>query len=376
MNHLILNKIIVVLFIGLMLIIGVYHTYGITPFLRRSYTIEAWWQVQNIKCNSTVFENSLQRIIQDYGSLSNQIILMKKNGESISCNSGNNVFTDTRFRYASLTKVITAALVLESERVGDIKLDDMLSEYIQLSQVKDTRVQNIKLYNLLNHTSGFDRLRSRDPMIQEGKRAWCPYDLEKLNYLRLDHSPGKFFSYDNRNYCLVAVVLERVTHQSFEALLQQYLEYYNFRNIKLLKGPFLNDEVKYDFRYEKYYFPSYAEKFDFHAMQAVAGLSGSASDYAKLIHFFLYERRLPLIENITQYKNTKGELVNLTIALRQKKMKTGEEVFYHTGALPAARSLLIIRENGDIIVWLGSGVPADPNLETEDLMEVILSNIN
>ncbi len=373
-----INKILCILILIITILFGIYYTYGITPFLRKTYKIEAWLTNQGVNCikSSPQSKKVLKNIIYDFGSLSNQFVILKKSGAILSCITGEEVVQETRFRYASLTKPITAALFLEHERQKEISRNDLIEKYIPIINPIDKKFKNITLENFLTHTSGFDRLRSLDPIIHAGRYSWCPYNLDKINKIYLDHKPNHSFSYDNRNYCLLAVALERATHKTYEQLLSEYLLKYGFNHIFLLKGPFLEDEVKYDFRYEEYYFPSYAEKFDFHAMQAVAGLSGSAIDYAKLIHFFLYERRLPLIENITQYKGTKGEIVNLSIALRQKKMKTGEKVFYHTGALPAARSLLMIRENGDIIVWLGSGVPADPNLETEDLMEVILSNIN
>ncbi|WP_180048373.1 MULTISPECIES: serine hydrolase [unclassified Acinetobacter] len=358
---------------------GIYHTYGITPFLKKSYTFEAWWGATTIHCNGQATDamiHILKTIMQDYGSLSNQFVLKKQDGRILSCTTGAKTQEDTRFRFASLTKPITAALFLEHEAQGQVHRTMLMSQALGISSSTDLRINTITLHQLLTHTSGFDRLRSQDPLMQEGGKSWCPYNLSKLSTIRLDHNPGEIYSYDNRNYCLLAVALEKATNKKYEQLLSEYLFKYNFENIRLLEGPFLKDEARYDFRHEEHYFPSYTKKFDFYAMRPVAGLSGSAFDYARLIHFFLYQRNLPFLEIIAQNQDTKGRLITITAALRQKKMKTGESVFYHTGALPAARSLLMIRENGDIIVWLGSGVPADPNLGTEDLMEVILSNIN
>lgn len=372
-----LNKILCVLFLTLIIFFGIFYTYGITPFLKKTYKIEAWWATQDIHCtkSSEEIEKVLKHIIYNFGSLSNQFVIFKKTGGTLSCATGKDITQETRFRYASLTKPITAALFLEYEREHFISRDDLLEKYIPIVDPLDKRFKTVTLKNLLTHTSGFNRLRSNDPMIQAGKNAWCPYKLDRINKIYLDHKPNQVYSYDNRNYCLLAVALEKATHKKYEQLVSEYLLKYGFKDIHLLKGPFLKEEVKYDFRHEEYYFPSYTRKFDFYAMQPVAGLSGSAFDYAKLIHFFLYKRHLPLIEAITQYKDTQGRTITMSMALRQRKMLTGEDVFYHTGALPAARSLMMIRENGDIIVWLGSGVPANSKLATEDLMEIIISNV-
>lgn len=371
------NKIFCILFLIIIILFGIYYTYGITIFLRKTYKIEAWWTTHSIHCAkpSVEVESVLERIIYNFGSLSNQFVILKKTGEVLSCTTGQNINEKTRFRYASLTKPVTAALFLEHERENVISRDDLLEKYTPIDEPLDQRFRGVTLKHLMTHTAGFNRLRSNDPMIQAGNKSWCPYHLNKINKIRLDHNPNHIYSYDNRNYCLLAVALEKAVYKKYAQLLTEYLIKYNFKHINLIEGPFLKDEPKYDFRYEEYYFPSYVEKFDFYAMQPVAGLSGSAFDYAKIMHFFIYVRNLPLLEIISMHPNTKGEIIQVSAALRKKKMLTGETIFYHTGALPAARGLLMIRENGDIIVWLGSGVPVNSTLSTEDLMEIIISNI-
>ena len=171
------------------------------------------------------------------------------------------------------------------------------------------------------------------------------------------------------------MALEKVTGQSYKKLVKNYLETSGFKNIKLIDGPFLSDEVQYDFRHEMQYFPSYIDEFDFQALQPVAGLSGSAQDYAKLIHYLLYSRNLSLTNGIAE-KNCQTKYQQcFSIALKELIVKRGERIYYHTGALPAARSLLVVRENGDIIVWVGSGVPPSSKLTTDDFIHYIYRNL-
>lgn len=370
-----LNKFICAFWLCVIILIAIFYTYGGTPFLKKTYKIEAWWAKKNVRCNRFEhgFESILERIIMDYGSLSNQFVIKKKNGDISSCLTGNNVKENTRFRYASLTKPVTAALFFEYEKNNIVNRDALLKDYIYINHPKDLNVMHIKLKNLLTHTSGFNRLRSQDDLIKAGKKSWCPYDMNNINHLKLDHKPNTIFSYDNRNYCLLAKVLEKKLNLSYEKMLTNYLALHNFNNIKLLKGPFMADEVKYDFRNEEYFFPSYVNKFDFYAMQSVAGLSGSAIDYAELMHYFLYKRNLPLTQHVGDYKNTRNEVISTSLAFREKKLKNGELIFYHTGALPGARSLVLLRENGDIIVWLGSGAPDNSKLDTVSLIDIIVN---
>lgn len=372
-----LKKILILLFFVLLCAVwGIFLIYGNTPFLRKSYSVEAWWAKKNIHCHqdSRFLKNILENVIDQYGSLSNQIVYLKKNGEVNSCVSGYDVSEDTRFRYASLTKVVTAALFLENERLGRLQRNDYLSQYIQLKNPIDPRIEKVRLINLLTHTSGFDRTKSNDPIIQEGN-SWCPDHLDKLNNIHLDHAPNTVYSYDNRNYCLIGAVLEKKLKQPFQGILKNYLKSNNFEHIQLVQGAFMPDEVKYDFRFEEYYFPSYAQKFNFHAMQSSAGLSGSAKDYAQLIHYLLYQRKLPLIETIVKTHDSDKDEIELSVALNQERHQSGELFSYHFGALPASRSLLIIRENGDVIVWMGSGVPQNPQISERKLLDYILYHV-
>lgn len=368
---------IIVAIIFLFGIYGFYYIYGKDPFLRQIYPLESWWVKQRIKCQqeSLFLENLLDYAIDQQGSLANQIIYLKKEGHSFSCVSGPQVNMDTRFRYASLTKVITAAIFLENEKLNKVNRQDYLKNYVNLIHPKDRNLEKITLFNLLTHTSGFDRTRSNDPLFNFNQKPWCPYQLEKLNRVQLDYVPDTQYSYDNRNYCLLAVALEKVTGQSYKKLVENYLEKSGFRNIKLIDGPFLSDEVQYDFRHEMQYFPSYIDEFDFHALQAVAGLSGSAQDYAKLIHYLLYSRNLSLTEMVFEKDCHSKYHQCFSIALKELTVKNGESIYYQTGALPAARSLLVVRENGDIIVWVGSGVPASSKLSTDDFVHYIHRNL-
>ena len=373
-----LKKILTLLFlISLCVVWAIFSTYGSTSFLRKSYVIEAWWANKNIQCSqeSEALNTILSHIIQHYGSLSNQVVYLKKNGNIVSCNSGTNVNENTRFRYASLTKVITAALFLEKEKLGLLNRQDYLQQYIEMDHSADARMQKIQLFNLLTHTSGFDRTQSRDPIIDEGN-SWCPSHLEKLSNIRLDHAPNTKYSYDNRNYCILGAVLEKKIGQPFNVILNNYLTIHHFNHIKLIDGPFMQDEVNYDFRFEEYYFPSYTQKYNFYAMQSAAGLSGSAKDYAKLINYLMQRRQLPLTETVLETKDTDKNKVYASIALRQKITHSGEKVSYHFGALPASRSLVLIRSNGDVVAWMGSGVPQNPKINETQLLAYILAHLN
>src|ERR1043166_5397109 len=80
----------------------------------------------------------------------------------------------TRFRVASISKPITAAMILRLVELGLLKLDDNPFEFLQieLPANADPRLKKITIRQLLHHTAGFDRAKSFDPMFRPTTVAW------------------------------------------------------------------------------------------------------------------------------------------------------------------------------------------------------------
>jgi len=154
---------------------------------------------------------------REHGSPRNQIALIDTNGVTHHCENGwgNKPLSVTapnaRFRYASLTKIFTANEILnliENGEMGfDTRLIDVIPEAIPFS---DERIGLITIRHLLYHQSGFDRLKSKDPLFNIGNQSWCPSNLENLRSLKLDFTPGDRVSYSNLAYCLLGAILGTV----------------------------------------------------------------------------------------------------------------------------------------------------------------------
>lgn len=376
---------IIVILIGL---VAHFSLIARNQFLQFIYPIEAIVSKKSIHCSSNSpkwMEDNLLFSTDYNGSLANQLVYISPNGGVFHCENGwkklpifsQKVDKNIRYRYASLTKPITASLILNLRDNKKLKLNDKLVTYLpELKFFKDERIKNITLENLLTHTSGFDRLKSNDPLFNTNERPWCPYDLKKLKTLKLDQEPGTLYAYDNRNYCLLGVVVERVTGEGFRQVLNQKIFLKNF-NIKFIDGPFLEDEVNYDFRNESFFVSNYINMFDFKALSAVAGLSGSAESYAKLLNKLL--RKKNSIVSISSIDiNCKIDKLKSCFTLglsRYKKNNNSIIVDWHDGGLPGANSLFIYDENGGITVWMGNGSPSE-NVEEYGQFKKIYSALN
>ena len=88
---------------------------------------------------------------------------------------------DSLFRIASISKPITAVAILQLVEEGVLELEDKVFEILGEFQppegaTKDPRLEEITVLHLLQHTGGWDRDQSYDPMwIREGFRESLAY---------------------------------------------------------------------------------------------------------------------------------------------------------------------------------------------------------
>jgi CubicO group peptidase (beta-lactamase class C family) len=131
---------------------------------------------------------------------------------------GRNITIDDPVRVASVSKLPVALGVMRLVEQGKLDLDRDVSDYL------GWRLRNpafpdapITLRLLLSHraslTDAADYALPLDTMIErhvQNPKAW---DSE--------HRPGAFFRYTNLNFPVVATVMERVTGERFDALMQR-----------------------------------------------------------------------------------------------------------------------------------------------------------
>lgn len=134
---------------------------------------------------------------------------------------------DTRFKIASITKAFTAALVLQLRDQGKLDLDKTIGAY--LPGYTGPARDKATLHQLLDHTSGldnFDKVKSADDAVKHGIPSYqLPHTVDELitSYCSgpLVHKPGSTFDYNNGEYILLGKIIEQVTGQPFEQVLQQ-----------------------------------------------------------------------------------------------------------------------------------------------------------
>ena len=124
---------------------------------------------------------------------------------------------ETRYWIASITKLFTAALVLQLQQEGRLNLQAPLATY--LHECTGEGARGVTVHQLLNHTSGlenFDQIASLEQALAEGMPNYqLPHTGAQLardfcNGPRVQ-APGTTFDYDNGDYLLLGRIVEQLT---------------------------------------------------------------------------------------------------------------------------------------------------------------------
>ncbi|ALJ13048.1 serine hydrolase domain-containing protein [Sphingopyxis macrogoltabida] len=238
---------------------------------------------------------------------------------------------DDRFRLASLAKPITAAAVLQLVDQGRIALDSPVPE----------AGPGITVRHLLQHSGGWDRSRSIDPIGN-------PEALSKIGITgaygcedvaaRLPPTqfrPGARYAYSNIGYCRLGQLVERISGMSYAAYAERY--------ILAPRGATLTYNGAPTVRH-----PSTWPDSAYRALGPGGGWTGTASAYWAFATG-------PLAPQVTE---------------RPRYAKAGESYYglgwrvwpdgtlSHFGAIPGAYTM-VVRKNDHVAVLLFNGRPAD-----------------
>ena len=127
---------------------------------------------------------------------------------------------ETRFHVASLSKAFTGAAILQLQEQQRLSVADPVSRFVP----DFPNGGRITLDHLLTHASGIPEINDV-PDYDTFARSphTIPEVVAKFAALPLEFEPGSRVSYSNSNYNLLALVLERVTGESYGGYLRKHV---------------------------------------------------------------------------------------------------------------------------------------------------------
>ena len=124
-----------------------------------------------------------------------------------------------RFRIASITKMFTAAMILQLVEEGKLKLTDTLDKFFP--QIPNAK--KITIVQILSHRSGIPNVR-RDQNSQENVNT-TPITKDEMLALIVkatpDFEPDSKQSYSNSGYFLLGLIIEKLTGKPYEQALKE-----------------------------------------------------------------------------------------------------------------------------------------------------------
>ena len=138
--------------------------------------------------------------------------------------TGEHTRTDTQFRIASMTKMMTALLTLDLHDQGRLALDAPAETYLPVLSswvYPTTDSRKVTVRDLLNHTSGFV---TDDPWAdRQMARSQDELDEFISTAEPFSSTPGSRFEYSNLGYTLLGQIIEKTSGQSFTSRLHDRL---------------------------------------------------------------------------------------------------------------------------------------------------------
>ncbi len=122
------------------------------------------------------------------------------------------ITSETVFKVFSLTKTFVATGVFQLIEKGKLSLDDKLSMHFD---GLPSTWQQVTIGNLLSHSSGLPDIRQlitelEDDSIEDREFLALLYDVE------MDFATGSQWSYNQTNYILLKMLIEKVSNSKFE----------------------------------------------------------------------------------------------------------------------------------------------------------------
>lgn len=275
----------------------------------------------------------------------------------------------TTFLYASTTKIFTSELILDLIRRNKLQLNDKLIDflpYVQVDSLKDSRISEITISDLLSHRAGFDKTISNDTMTSI--IPWCPYKVETLESIRLDFNPNSKNVYSNLGYCLLEQVIEQSYSRSYLHISKDYFKFNENINIFFVQ-PNIDDIPNIPTVNQS----KELENFDFFALAAVGGLAGTSNQLSELVHY-MDRKSYPSIISRPKDINCDLKQVRGCHGFSGYEYKIEEEltIYWRDGRLPKSSALVIMDSDNGVLALLSSSENGDSwLLDHNHLVDII-----
>ncbi len=159
----------------------------------------------------------------------------------------------TAFNLASMTKMFTGIAIAQLVEQKKLSFNDLITKY--LSDLPDSVVKDVTVYNLLTHTSGLSSYWTEE--FHQSNHAKYRMLDDYLPFIKKDKQqfkPGTQWAYSNTGYMLLGLIIEEVSGMNyFDYIKKNIFERAGMLNADFYESDIPNKNVAFAYtRYNRY----------------------------------------------------------------------------------------------------------------------------
>lgn len=269
-----------------------------------------------------------------------QILLNKSSGYR-NFDTQTSATENTKYLAYSITKSVTATIILKLIEDHKLSLQDKLSTFYPSLPFADS----ITIEHLLTHTSGLYAYNNDYSMPVESEQAMINF----LKQSKLDFKPGTSWRYCNTGYYLLGFIIQKVTGMPYEKVVKNYI----FTPLNMSESGFdyknLTDSLKS--KGYKSTFKTYVQEAPLYDNEELFSAGGMYTTLSDLYKFHQGMQSYKIIspstteKAYTPYKNNYGHGWFI-------ETMAGRKLVSHSGGASGFRSYLIRDPESDLCIVL------------------------
>ncbi|MEG1589676.1 serine hydrolase [Chryseobacterium sp.] len=323
----------------------------------------------------------------------NGSVVISKSGKTIlSSNYGfsniekeEKITDQSQFPIASITKTFTSTAILQLQQKGKLNINEPVQKYLP-----DLPYPNITIKQLLSNISGlaqeyilFDTIIKEQPEKIISNKDIIPTFIRFKT--PLSFPSGSKWEYNNINFCLAALIIEKISGISYA----EYLDKNIFKPAKM-KNSFVpvDRKIKSKNQVELYTYPNFystelantktvkdsyliSEKSNFYGNGGIVSTALDLQKYQKALFSYQILGKKELEEALTATKLNDGKTVSYTIDGKKISYGLGwgmyideseGKIVFHDGLITGLTSILLhnITKDQSVILLSNSSSPIFP----------------